>query len=83
VEVGQESPEELAAATKGLATNAEQAGMSQDGAQSLPKLVTEYEDDFSLKLGAEPPVLCAGKDETSVDIMGRMFCCNFLRKSRL
>jgi hypothetical protein len=27
-------------------------------------------------------VLCAAKDETSVDIMGRMFCCNFLRKSR-
>jgi hypothetical protein len=29
------------------------------------------------------PLLCAAKDETSVDIMGRMFCCNFLRKSRL
>jgi hypothetical protein len=29
------------------------------------------------------PVSCAVKDETSVDIMGRMFCCNFLRKSRL
>jgi hypothetical protein len=28
-------------------------------------------------------MLCAAKDETSVDIMGRMFCCNFLRKSRL
>jgi hypothetical protein len=28
-------------------------------------------------------VLCAAKDETSVDIMDRMFCCNFLRKSRL
>jgi hypothetical protein len=27
-------------------------------------------------------LLCAAKDETSVDIMGRMFCCNFLRKSR-
>jgi hypothetical protein len=25
--------------------------------------------------------LCAAKDETSVEIMGRMFCCNFLRKS--
>jgi hypothetical protein len=25
-------------------------------------------------------VVCAAKDETSVDIMGRMFCCNFLRK---
>jgi hypothetical protein len=28
-------------------------------------------------------LLCAAKDEISVDIMGRMFCCNFLRKSRL
>jgi hypothetical protein len=28
-------------------------------------------------------VLCAAKDETSVDTMRRMFCCNFLRKSRL
>jgi hypothetical protein len=23
-------------------------------------------------------VLCAAKDETSVDIMGRMFCCKFV-----
>jgi hAT family C-terminal dimerisation region len=29
------------------------------------------------------PLLCAAKDETSVDIMGRKLCCNFLRKSRL
>jgi hypothetical protein len=28
-------------------------------------------------------LLCAAKDETSVDTMRRMFCCNFLRKSRL
>jgi hypothetical protein len=28
-------------------------------------------------------LLCAAKDETSVEFMGRMFCCNFLRKSRL
>jgi hypothetical protein len=28
-------------------------------------------------------VLCAAKDGTFVDIMRRMFCCNFLRKSRL
>jgi integrator complex subunit 11 len=26
-------------------------------------------------------VLCAAKDETSVEFMGRRFCCNFLRKS--
>jgi hypothetical protein len=28
-------------------------------------------------------LLCAAKDETSVDTMRRMFCCDFLRKSRL
>jgi hypothetical protein len=28
-------------------------------------------------------LLCAAKDETSIDTMRRMFCCNFLRKSRL
>jgi hypothetical protein len=28
-------------------------------------------------------VLCAAKNETSVEIMGRMFCCNFLRNSLL
>jgi hypothetical protein len=28
-------------------------------------------------------MLCAAKDETSVDTMRRMFCCKFLRKSRL
>jgi hypothetical protein len=28
-------------------------------------------------------VLCAAKDETSVDTMRRMFCCNFLWKSQL
>jgi hypothetical protein len=28
-------------------------------------------------------LLGAAKDQTSVDIMRRMFCCNFLRKSRL
>jgi hypothetical protein len=28
-------------------------------------------------------LFCAAKEETSVEIMGRMFCCNFLRKSLL
>jgi hypothetical protein len=28
-------------------------------------------------------MLCAAEDETSVNTMRRMFCCNFLRKSRL
>jgi hypothetical protein len=36
-----------------------------------------------MKAAASLHVLCAAKDETSVDIMGRMFCCNFLRKRRL
>jgi hypothetical protein len=31
----------------------------------------------------EREVLCAAKDETSVEIMGRKLCRNFLRKSRL
>jgi hypothetical protein len=39
----------------------------------LAKFVT-HEEDW---------VLCAAKDETSVEIMRRMFCCNFWRKSRL
>jgi hypothetical protein len=31
----------------------------------------------------ERGLICVAKDETSVDIMCRWFCCNFLRKSRL
>jgi hypothetical protein len=34
VDVGQGSPEELADASEGLITSAEQAGMSRDGVQS-------------------------------------------------
>jgi hypothetical protein len=37
----------------------------------------------SLETWPESLVLCAANDETSVDIMRRMLCCNFLRKSRL
>jgi Reverse transcriptase (RNA-dependent DNA polymerase) len=54
-DVGQESPEELADAIEGLITSAEQAGMSRDCVQSLRQLVTECNDIFRLKLGAEPP----------------------------
>jgi Reverse transcriptase (RNA-dependent DNA polymerase) len=32
---------------------------------------------------ATTDMLCAAKDETSGEFIGRMFCCNFLRKSRL
>jgi hypothetical protein len=39
--VGKVSPEELVDAIEGLITSTEQAGMSQDGVQSLRQLVTE------------------------------------------
>jgi hypothetical protein len=55
VDVGQGSPEELAGAIEGLITSAEQAGMSQYGAQSLRQLVAECKDVFRLKLGADSP----------------------------
>jgi hypothetical protein len=55
VDVGQGSPEELEDAIEGLITSAEQAGMSEDGVQSLRQLVTECKDVFRLKLGADPP----------------------------
>jgi hypothetical protein len=71
VDVEQGIREELADAIEGLIANAEQAGMSRDGVQRLRQLVTECK------------VLCVAKDETSVDIMCRGFCCHFLRKSRL
>jgi hypothetical protein len=35
--------------------SAEQAGMSQNGVQSLRQLATECKDVFRLKLGADPP----------------------------
>jgi hypothetical protein len=37
----------------------------------------------SIAIHKQTSVLCATKDENSVDIMRRMCCCNFLRKSRL
>jgi hypothetical protein len=55
VDVGQGSPEELADAIDGLITSAKQAGMSRDGVQSLRQLVTECNDVFRLKLGADSP----------------------------
>jgi hypothetical protein len=89
VDVGQGSPEELADAIEVMLTSSEQAGMSRDGVQSFRQLVIDCKDVFRLNLGADPPanvsplVLRAAKYETFVDIKGRMFCCNFLRKSRL
>jgi hypothetical protein len=55
-----------------LALSATAASSSSKGMAPLPKDMQKIWH-----------VLCAAKDETSVDIMGRMFCCNFLRKSRL
>jgi hypothetical protein len=55
VEVGQESPEELADAIEGLVTSADQAGLSRDGLQSLRQLLIECKDIFRLKLGADHP----------------------------
>jgi hypothetical protein len=48
---------------------------------SLSNVNKEFEN--SVQVDIFYLVLCAAKDETSVDIMGRMFCCNCLRKSRL
>jgi hypothetical protein len=54
--------------------------------ENSPAPITNPRVDVSVTNGGSPwdmPVLCVAKDETSVDIMCRMFCCNFLRKSRL
>jgi hypothetical protein len=55
VDVGKGSPEELADVIEGLITSAEKAGMYRDGVKSLRQLVTECNDVFRLKLGADPP----------------------------
>jgi hypothetical protein len=51
-------------------------------------IADEKEDEFGKRVAVEVSlpetmvvVLCAAKDETSVEFMGRMFCGNFLRKS--
>jgi hypothetical protein len=54
----------------------------------IKALPTGYKRATSDRVAFRPsslalPVLCAAKDKTSVDIMRRMFCCNFLRISRL
>jgi hypothetical protein len=53
---------------------------------TIEQLEIELTEYTWLRLKSDNPnitVLCAAKDETSVDTMRRMFCCNFLRKSRL
>jgi hypothetical protein len=50
VEVGQGNPEELALTIEDLVRSAEPAGISQDGVQSLRKLMSLYEDVFRLKM---------------------------------
>jgi hypothetical protein len=55
VDVGQGSPEERTDAIEGLITSAEQVDMFRDVVQSLRQLVTECNDVFRLKLGADLP----------------------------
>jgi hypothetical protein len=54
-EVGQENPQELAAAIKGLITSPERADMSRDGVQNVKPLVIKLRD------GAEPFRMSARK----------------------
>jgi hypothetical protein len=51
-------------------------GGEKKGGVDGDEILAAFQEDFEA-------VLCAAKDETSVDIMGRTFCCNFLRKSQL
>jgi hypothetical protein len=60
----------------------------QDLAVSLPELEGGAGDAvllqrFTVFCQKSCRLLCAANDETSVDIMCRKLCCNFLRKSRL
>jgi Chromo (CHRromatin Organisation MOdifier) domain len=62
--------------------------MAVDVPDMVAKFMKSHEDIDAVREmrsfeSSHGEVLCAAKDETSVDIMGRMFCCNFLRKSRL
>jgi hypothetical protein len=49
-----------------------------DGVNVTPITVVDSIDPELLE-----NLLCVAKNETSVDIMRRRLCCNFLRKSRL
>jgi hypothetical protein len=55
VDVWQGSPEKLTVAIEGFIKSTEQAGMSQDGEQSLRQFVIECKDVFRPKLGADHP----------------------------
>jgi ribosome biogenesis protein Nip4 len=62
--------------------------MAVDDPEMVAKFMESHEDiDAVRKMRSlrefSWQVLCAAKDETSVDIMSRMFCCNFLQKSLL
>jgi hypothetical protein len=72
----------------GEATWEPYSGMAVDASDMVAKFMESHEDTDAVREmrsseSSHGEVLCAAKDETSVDIMGRMFCCNFLRKSRL
>jgi hypothetical protein len=62
--------------------------MAVDVPDMVAKFMESHEDiDTVRKMrsleSSHGEVLCAAKDETSVDIMCKRFCCNFLWKSRL
>jgi hypothetical protein len=62
--------------------------MAVDIPDMVAKLMESHEDIDAVREmrsleSSHGEVLCAAKDESSVEKMGRMFCCNFLRKSRL
>jgi hypothetical protein len=62
--------------------------MAVDVPDMVEKFMESHEDIDAVREmrsleSSHGEVLCAAKDETYVDIMGRMFCCNFMRKSRL
>jgi hypothetical protein len=62
--------------------------MAVDVPNMVAKFMESHEDIGTVRKMQSPrefswEVLCVAKDETSVDVMCRMLCCNFLWKSRL
>jgi hypothetical protein len=56
--------------------------MAVDVPDMVAKFMESHEDIYTVRK-MRSLVLCAAKDETSVDIMRRRLCLNFLWKSRL
>jgi hypothetical protein len=64
-------------------TRAEIATRPEKCLQTFRLVVTAQYTYQNIFESSHEEVLCVAKDETSVDIMCRKLCCNFLRKSRL